>query len=42
MSLIFFDIATVPDFKLGERLYNLRDLSDKDIARVMSTKTEKR
>ncbi len=38
MSLMFLDIATIPDFELGARLYSLYDLSDKDIARVMSTK----
>ena len=38
MSIIFLDIATIPDFELGARLYNLHDLSEKDIARVMFTK----
>lgn len=39
MSVMFLDIATIPDFELGARLYNLHDLSDKDVARVMSTKS---
>ncbi|MCK5359076.1 MAG: hypothetical protein KAJ95_00535 [Gammaproteobacteria bacterium] len=38
MSLMFLDIATIPDFWLGERLYNLHGLSEKDISRVMATK----
>lgn len=38
MTVMFLDIATVPDFQLGSRLYKLQNLSDKDIARVMSTK----
>lgn len=38
MSFMFLDIATVPDFELGERLYKLHDLSEKDISRVMATK----
>jgi predicted PolB exonuclease-like 3'-5' exonuclease len=38
MSLLFIDIATIPDFELGARLYNLHDLSEKDIARAMFTK----
>lgn len=39
MSVMYLDIATIPDFKLGARLYNLHDLSEKDISRVMSTKS---
>lgn len=38
MSVMFLDIATIPDFELGARLYELHDLSEKDIARVMFTK----
>lgn len=38
MSIIFLDIATIPDFELGTRLYKLHDLSEKDISRVMATK----
>jgi predicted PolB exonuclease-like 3'-5' exonuclease len=38
MSVMLLDIATVPDFELGARLYALHDLSEKDIARVMFTK----
>ena len=38
MSVMFLDIATIPDFELGARLYNLHDLPEKDIARVMFTK----
>lgn len=42
MTLMFLDIASVPDFELGTRLYGLHDLSDKDIARVMSTKNREK
>ncbi|MFW2441092.1 MAG: hypothetical protein ACN4GR_17175 [Arenicellales bacterium] len=38
MNIMYLDIATIPDFELGARLYNLHDLSEKDIARVMFTK----
>lgn len=39
MSVIYFDIATIPDFELGTRLYNLHDLSQEDVSRVMVTKS---
>ncbi|GBE07493.1 putative 3'-5' exonuclease related to the exonuclease domain of PolB [bacterium BMS3Bbin11] len=39
MSIMLLDIATIPDFELGTRLYNLHNLSEKDIFRVMSTKS---
>jgi predicted PolB exonuclease-like 3'-5' exonuclease len=39
---MFLDIASVPGFELGARLYGLHDLSDKDIARVMSTKNREK
>ena len=39
MSVIYLDIATIPDFELGARLYNLHELSEEDIARVMVTKS---
>ncbi len=42
MSILLLDIATIPDFELGERLYNLHDLSEKDIARVMFTKNREK
>ena len=42
MSVMFLDIASVPGFELGARLYGLHDLSDKDIARVMSTKNREK
>jgi predicted PolB exonuclease-like 3'-5' exonuclease len=42
MSILFLDIATIPDFELGARLYNLHDLSEKDIARVMFTKSREK
>ncbi len=42
MSIMFLDIATIPDFELGARLYQLHDLSKKDIARVMSTKNREK
>ncbi len=42
MTILFLDIATVPDFELGARLYDLQDLSDKDISRVMFTKAREK
>lgn len=39
MSVIYFDIATIPDFELGTRLYDLHDLSQEDVSRVMVTKS---
>lgn len=39
MSIMLLDIATIPDFELGTRLYNLHNLSEKDIFRAMSTKS---
>jgi len=39
MSVMYLDIATIPDFELVAQLYNLHDLSEKDISRVMSTKS---
>ena len=38
MSIMFLYIATIPDFELVERLYDLHDLSEKDVSRVMATK----
>lgn len=35
MSVIVFDIETIPDIEGGRRLYNLHDLSDKEVANVM-------
>jgi predicted PolB exonuclease-like 3'-5' exonuclease len=35
MTVIVFDIETVPDIEGGRRLYNLHDLSDKEVANVM-------
>jgi len=35
MTVIVFDIETIPDIDGGRRLYNLHDLSDKDVASVM-------
>jgi len=42
MSILYLDIATIPDFELGARLYKLHDLSEKDIARVMFTKNREK
>ena len=39
MSVMYVDIATIPDFKLGTRLYDLHELSEQDVARVMATKS---
>ncbi len=35
MNLFVFDIETVPDVEAGRRLYQLNDLDDKNVARVM-------
>lgn len=35
MNVLAFDIETVPDVATGRRLYQLADLSDDDVARVM-------
>lgn len=35
MNVFVFDIETVPDVAAGRRLYDLGDLSDKDVAQVM-------
>lgn len=37
-NLLVFDIETVPDVDGGRRLYQLEDLPDEDVARVMLTK----
>lgn len=39
MSVMYIDIATIPDFELGMRLYDLHDLSPEDVSRVMFTKS---
>ncbi len=38
MSTLAFDIETVPDVELGRRLYDLADLDDASVARVMAFK----
>ncbi|MDY6942378.1 MAG: 3'-5' exonuclease [Pseudomonadota bacterium] len=35
MNVIAFDIETVPDLDTGRRLYDVPDLSDEDVARIM-------
>ena len=35
MSVLVFDIETIPDIETGRRLYHLNDLSDKDIGSAM-------
>ncbi|MDX1697644.1 MAG: 3'-5' exonuclease, partial [Thiohalobacterales bacterium] len=35
MNIFVFDIETVPDVDAGRRLYDLEDLDDKNVARVM-------
>ena len=42
MSVLYLDIATIPDFELGARLYDLHDLSQEDVARVMFTKSREK
>lgn len=36
MSILVFDIETIPDLESGRKLYNLQDLSDKDTAHALS------
>ncbi|MCY4051627.1 MAG: 3'-5' exonuclease [Gammaproteobacteria bacterium] len=38
MGILVFDIETIPDTKLGKRLFGLDGLSDDDIAKAMITK----
>jgi len=37
-NVLVFDIECIPDTETGRRLYDLRDLSDEDVARVMAAK----
>jgi hypothetical protein len=37
MHCFVFDIETVPDVDYGRRLYDLRDLADEEVARIMFT-----
>ncbi len=37
MNVLAFDIETIPDVDTGRRLYELGDLSDKDVGRAMFT-----
>lgn len=38
MNILAFDIETIPDVQGGIKLYDLKDLSDEDVARVMFNK----
>ena len=38
MNTLVFDIETVPDTDLGRRLYELKDLSDEQVGRIMFAK----
>src|SRR5690606_27870364 len=38
MAVFVFDIETIPDVELGRRLYNLHDLSDKQVGYVMQAR----
>ncbi|HUX73166.1 MAG TPA: 3'-5' exonuclease [Steroidobacteraceae bacterium] len=38
MNTLIFDIETVPDTALGRRLYDLHDLSDEQVGRIMFAK----
>ena len=42
MSIMCLDLATIPDFELGARIYDLQDLSEEDISRVLFTKSRER
>ncbi len=35
MNVLTFDIETIPDIASGRRLYELADLNDADVARIM-------
>src|SRR3990167_4472834 len=35
MSVLVFDIETIPDVKAGRRLHNLTDLSDEEVGQAM-------
>lgn len=37
MSILVFDIETIPDTQAGRKLYNLQDLTDKEVAQAMYT-----
>ena len=38
MNVLVFDIETVPDTQAGRQLYDLKDMPDDDVAKVMFTK----
>ena len=38
MNVLVFDIETIPDVETGRRIYELGELSDEDVARVMFNK----
>ena len=38
MAVFVFDIETIPDVELGRRIYDLGDLSDKQVGYVMQAK----
>ena len=40
MNVLVFDIETVPDVELGRRLYDLEDLDDAAVARIMFFKQQ--
>ena len=42
MNALVFEIKTIPDVELGKRLYDLHDLSDEDVTRVMIAKSRER
>lgn len=42
MNVLVFDIETIPDVETGRRLYELGDLSDEDVARVMFQKQQEK
>ena len=35
MTILVFDIETIPDIENGRKLYNLQDLSDEDVAKAL-------
>ena len=38
MPIFVFDIETIPDVELGRRIYDLGDLSDRQVGYVMQAK----
>ena len=35
MNILVFDIETIPDTNSGKKIFNVEDLSDKNVAEIM-------